>query len=314
MSPKISIIVPSYNHASFLQERFESIFNQTYTNFELIILDDASQDGSQLYLSEIKDSRISHILFNDFNSGSPCSQWLKGINYSSGDYIWIAESDDFCDKYFLENLLTIAIKGYDLVYCRSLSVNSKSEVIDSLFWPDGLDFSKWKSDYTNSGMDEIMESMVYRNTIPNASSCIFKQKNFIFPDFLSELKYSGDWYFWVYILQNCKLAYVAKPLNYFRLHEKTTRNFNDVANEVNRFLEIFMIHKKIIKLINIDYKRIKINNYHGIFDRIKIRIKNVTSILFLYNHVPSHLKYMYFNTVLFPLFRIRFKSILKKIF
>lgn len=108
---KISIIVPSYNHASYLEKRLESIFNQTYQNFEVILLDDASTDRSEEILNKYKvNSKVSHLIVNKENSGSPFKQWEKGVELAKGDYIWIAESDDFCEKQFLEILLKKWIK------------------------------------------------------------------------------------------------------------------------------------------------------------------------------------------------------------
>ena len=94
-SPLISIIVPNYNHEKYLKQRLESVFNQTYSNFEVILLDDCSTDSSLNILAEyIKNSKVSHCIFNEANSGNTFIQWNKGISLAKGDYIWIAESDD----------------------------------------------------------------------------------------------------------------------------------------------------------------------------------------------------------------------------
>ena len=103
---KVSIILPNYNHAKYLQDRLDSIFNQTYQNFEVIILDDASTDDSLLILNCYKDHpKVSHFVVNTENSGSPFKQWKKGLSLAKGDCVWIAESDDICDLNFLESQL-----------------------------------------------------------------------------------------------------------------------------------------------------------------------------------------------------------------
>ncbi len=69
--PFVSVILPNYNHAKYLPQRIESILNQTYQNFELIILDDCSSDNSREVIERYKDNpRISKIIFNEKNSGS----------------------------------------------------------------------------------------------------------------------------------------------------------------------------------------------------------------------------------------------------
>ncbi len=79
----VSVIIPNYNHATYLRERIESILNQTYQNFELIILDDYSNDDSKLIIEEYRNhEKISHIIYNETNSGSTFYQWKKGNKFS----------------------------------------------------------------------------------------------------------------------------------------------------------------------------------------------------------------------------------------
>src|SRR5690606_14670397 len=94
----VSIILPNYNHASYLPDRLNSIFNQSYQNFEVIILDDCSRDVSLEILNIYKGHpKVSHFIANEVNSGSPFKQWQKGLKLAKGDFVWIAESDDYCD-------------------------------------------------------------------------------------------------------------------------------------------------------------------------------------------------------------------------
>lgn len=99
---KVSIIVPNYNHARFLRKRLDSIYNQTYKNIEVILLDDCSTDNSRQILEEYqkKYAAITKLVPNVKNSGSVFKQWQKGISLATGDLIWIAESDDWCDDNF----------------------------------------------------------------------------------------------------------------------------------------------------------------------------------------------------------------------
>ena len=67
----ISVIVPNYNHASFLKQRIDSILNQTFQDFELIILDDCSTDNSREIIETYRNHlKVSHIIYNTENSGS----------------------------------------------------------------------------------------------------------------------------------------------------------------------------------------------------------------------------------------------------
>ena len=76
--PVFSVIVPNYNHASFLAERIETILAQTFTDFELILLDDCSTDESVKILEKYCDHpKVSCIVVNEVNSGSRFLQWKK---------------------------------------------------------------------------------------------------------------------------------------------------------------------------------------------------------------------------------------------
>src|SRR6185312_2167115 len=120
--PIVSVIVPNYNHAKFLDQRIDSIINQTYQQFELIILDDCSTDNSREIIEQYRmHPKVSKIVFNEVNSGSPFEQWEKGIGLATGEYIWIAESDDYADERFIESLMAL-IKiepETGLAYCGS---------------------------------------------------------------------------------------------------------------------------------------------------------------------------------------------------
>src|SRR5690242_21921320 len=89
--PTVSVIIPNYNHARYLPRRIESVLRQSYQDFELILMDDASTDDSREVLSlYLSDPRV-RVQFNEVNSGSPFKQWNKGVKLARGKYVWIAE-------------------------------------------------------------------------------------------------------------------------------------------------------------------------------------------------------------------------------
>jgi glycosyltransferase involved in cell wall biosynthesis len=123
----VSVIIPNFNHSQFLNQRIDSALGQTYQNFEVILLDDASNDHSfEIINSYAKHPKVSHVVVNDSNSGSVFSQWFKGIALAKGNYVWIAESDDWCEKVLLESLLL------------PLDNNTVQEM-EAVFCPDGGD-------------------------------------------------------------------------------------------------------------------------------------------------------------------------------
>lgn len=242
MSKLISIIVPNYNHYIYLQQRLESIFNQTYQNFEVIILDDCSDDASvQLLKTYANHSKVSHLIINKQNSGSPFKQWQKGIELAKGDYIWIAESDDHCDFTFLENLVQFLTPEIVLAYCGSLTIDSASKVLGVNEWAVPLNAFKWSEDYVNNGKEEIRNYLRYRNVMPNASAVLFKKSACLEIKIPVNMFFCGDWYTWIALLKLGNVAYSKKSLNFYRKHQDSTTKLKDIKLEHKRFYEYSLI-------------------------------------------------------------------------
>ena len=123
--PLISVIIPVFNTEKYIRQCLESVVTQSYTNIEIICVDDASSDGSGLIINEFRneDPRIK-ILINDSNIGAGLSR-NKGLDYSKGEYIFFLDSDDYLLQGSLECLVNI-INRYNLpeVICF------KSELFD----------------------------------------------------------------------------------------------------------------------------------------------------------------------------------------
>lgn len=117
-TPLVSVIMANYKtKIEYLKEAIESILNQTYTNFELIIIDDCSQDESVEYIQSLSDSRIV-VMINEKNSGPAVSR-NKGIDASKGKYIAVMDSDDIS----LPNRLQVEVdymeNNPDVIVCGS---------------------------------------------------------------------------------------------------------------------------------------------------------------------------------------------------
>ena len=94
-APLVSVVIPNFNHAAFLRERIRSVLGQTVADLEVILLDDASTDDSVLVMRAFtSDTRVTHVVVNEVNSGSPFHQWRKGMALARGTWVWIAESYD----------------------------------------------------------------------------------------------------------------------------------------------------------------------------------------------------------------------------
>lgn len=231
---KVSVIVPNYNYADFIIERIDSILLQTYPIYELIILDDASTDDSveviEDKIAEIKkeypDIRVTFAPNKKNSGGCVFSQWQKGLGLAHGDYIWIAEADDSCNAKFLETAMKKFAERPStiLYYCDSYRINQNNEIKSHTCtdWMDMWKSGRYSEDFYNDGKDEIINYLSGTNPIMNVSSVVWKNDKHL-PEIFEEAKeykVAGDWYIYSRILEYGDIAYSAKPLNYYRKHDK----------------------------------------------------------------------------------------------
>lgn len=259
MAPKVSIIIPNYNHKPYLQKRLETVFGQTFQDFEVILLDDASTDGSSTILEAYGNHpKVAHLIINSQNSGSPFKQWQKGIALAKGKYIWIAESDDYCELNFLEKLLGKMKVTTGICYSQTIDVDESGKTL-----LNRIDFTKefnpniWKYDFEISGLEFIEKYLMIKNVIPNASAAIFKRDlidETLFSEKLLSMKMCGDWFFWIKLCEKTHIAFVAKPLNYFRNHSTISRKHNTVKKKKIRILEEGQIRHYAFKKLHLTNK------------------------------------------------------------
>lgn len=216
-NPLVSVIIPNYNHALFLEQRIESVLSQTYSNFEIIIMDDKSTDNSIDVIQKYEDNEhVSHVVINQENSGSTFKQWKKGFELSSGELIWIAESDDACSSELLQTLVQEFEKDAEcaIAFCRSTKIDVNGNIICS----DGLG-----SNLHMDGRLFIRQYLCRHNYIANASAAVFRKDILHNIDWsFSTYRGSGDWLAWIEISRHGNVSYINKPMNLFRIHGSNT--------------------------------------------------------------------------------------------
>jgi glycosyltransferase involved in cell wall biosynthesis len=234
-APGISVVVPNYNHAAFLRQRIETILAQTYQDFELILLDDASTDDSRAVLEEYASDGRVRMEFNEANSGSPFKQWNKGVRLARGKYVWIAESDDYADARLLETLAAMleADEAVAFAYCRSWRVTENGAAgFADYNLPDS---GRWEADFCADGAEFFGRYFAYITPVPNASAVVFRKSVYESVGGADEsLRLCGDWKLFGSMALRGKVAYCGAPLNYFRYHgnnarSNVTRNGRDAA-------------------------------------------------------------------------------------
>ena len=256
--PRVSVIVPNYNYAHFLERRLSSIFNQTFQDFEVLYLDDASRDESTPVLNrcleEWNETHRTRIFLNQTNSGSTFHQWNKGVREARGEYIWLAEADDFADPRLLETLVQKldSQPQTTLAYCKSLVIHDDDSLHghaeDEL---STLDATHWQSDFINSGRDECARFLVQDNTILNASAVVFRKSAYLEAGGAdADFKLAGDWLMWIKILLRGDVSFCAEPLNYFRRHNSSVRS--SVGNGARRIIERYRVTEYVLSEVPVE--------------------------------------------------------------
>lgn len=222
MIPKVSVIVPNYNHAPYLRQRIESILSQTYQDFELILLDDCSSDNSHEILESYRnDPHTSHIVLNECNSGSAFRQWNKGIALAKGKWVWVAESDDYSEPTFLERMIEEVAKEPHCVLAYAAT-----------WWVDEKGNKLWNTRHSDQvnlypGHDFIRRKLAINNSIANVSECIFRREAYRPSEShrYEHMRLCGDWFFYVLLAEQGNVVEVEEPLSYYRQHDSNISNY-----------------------------------------------------------------------------------------
>lgn len=218
-NPLVSIIVPNYNCAPYLEERMQSIMEQSYSHYELILLDDCSTDGSREMLQRWSTHpKVSRVVMNEVNSGSAFVQWHRGLQLARGELVWIAEADDSCHPTLLSTLVAAFERqsALSFAFCRCKFVDEKSQETDHHSWRfrhvEGMDGRRFVKRYLYKG-----------NKIWNGS-CVLMRREYALRcgDDFTHYRACGDWLLWIELAMQGKVTAVGEPLNYFRRHTTCT--------------------------------------------------------------------------------------------
>ncbi len=244
MPVKLTVIVPVYNTDKYLEQCLESIIQQTYSNLQIICINDGSTDDSNLILQkyEARDKRIQ--LINQENKGYGAAV-NKGFELACGEYVTIVESDDFIDPFTYESMVHIANRCKDV------------EIIKFAYWdyfdnPDGTHTispslsSKVETHLYPFKIEQFPELLIYH---PSIWSCIYRR------DFLNKhtLKlveapgagWSDNPFFFSSMILAGKIIWTnEKHYFYRRTNPECSSNLKDCRIPFQRLIEIIAFIEK----------------------------------------------------------------------
>jgi glycosyltransferase involved in cell wall biosynthesis len=215
----VSVIMPSYNHEKYVSKAINSVLNQSFKDFELIIIDDSSKDNSQRIISsfEEEDKRIKAI-FHRSNLGI-AKTLNEGLGKARGKYVALMASDDVWLETKIEKQLSVLRDD------ESLVVWSEGQIIDEEDVPTGETFSQLYSAENKMKSGNLFEAIVYKNFILG-SSIIFKKDLLEGIKFNEGLKYYNDYKFYVDLAKKYSFYFITEALTKYRIHGKNTNTLD----------------------------------------------------------------------------------------
>lgn len=226
--PLVTAIIPNYNHAAYLKQRIDSVVDQTFDDFEVIILDDCSTDNSAEIIEQYRGhQKVKRIIYNEVNSGSPFKQWKKGIELTESDYIWIAESDDIAALDFLQNLTPLLNGNNQCAFAFCDSTTDFDSFISQKPQPK-------TENKLYTGKDFIHQHNIEAQFV-NASCVVFRKDKInqqVLSDFV-DFRSSGDWLFWTSLALKGNVTRHQQTLNFYRRHATSV---SDIAYKTGKYL------------------------------------------------------------------------------
>lgn len=245
MNSKISIIIPTYNGEKYIRRAVESVLNQTFQDFEIIVVDDFSSDKTIEIVKELqeKDSRIKLICLEK-NSGGPAHPKNEGFKIASGRYLAYLDQDDEWMANKLEEQINFFENSKDkkigLVSCGASLINTSGEYFGS-FIP-----VKNRS---------IFPEILLRNPIYSNSSVLIKRE--VIEDVGGRdenMRYSEDLEMWIRIAgYGYDFGYICKPLFKYYFHNNNVTNTASKIMKVRDMEYIFEKHKNLYEKYNYMY-------------------------------------------------------------
>lgn len=266
-SPKVSICIPTYNYARFLPEAIDSVLNQTFADYEILIIDDCSEDNTREVVGEYakKDARITFKI-NPINIGM-VNNWNVCLSEARGEYIKPVFGDDVLSSAdALQKMVSIldADRTISLVSTARKFIDPESNTIKII--------SHFKNDTVLSGEEVINRCLSEQKNLIGEPTAVMFRKRDALRGYLNKYTHIVDLEMWFHFLEKGHLAYIREPLCSFRIHpdqqtKKNTKLF--AAAEDNFYLYDGYMNKPYIKIPSLHKKYIRYDNVYHIWKLYK---------------------------------------------
>ncbi len=241
-NPLVSIVVASYNHAEYLEQRIESLLNQDYQNLEIIIIDDFSTDKSFDVLKKYENSKDMQVIYLSENMG-----WVKvsnlGAELAKGEFVVFANCDDFSEITQISKLAKKLESNptAGLCFSRSNIVDESSRLVGDDFEMRGRKFKGLCMHDALIESSAMIELLFHSIVIPNLSAAMFRKSSFDeVGKFSEEVKVAADWELYFRMAQEFDVFYVKEALNNFRSHQTSIRSTTKIRDMQKDIAELII--------------------------------------------------------------------------
>lgn len=221
MNPLVSFVVPCYKLAHLLPQCVNSILRQTYSNYEILIMDNCSPDDTPQVAASFNDPRVKHIR-NELNLGH-VRNFNKGISLAQGKYVWLISPDDWLrsPKALAQYVDMLEQNpGVGFAFCRCIEVQGSKEVGIAQWTDLGEKDQIWE------GASFLMK-LIQGDCVVLSAAMVRKDCYEKFGMFSLEMPHANDWYLWCLLALHYQVGYLAEPLLFVRMHEESlTSTFN----------------------------------------------------------------------------------------
>lgn len=231
-NPLVSLVIPVYNIKDYLSICIESILNQTYENFEVILIDDGSKDGSSELCDSFKDKRIR--VLHQENMGVSTARNV-GLQHAKGEAVMFVDGDDFLDLQMIEQLVRRFTADIDIVSCRYVSFH-EGEQPKALFSDD---------DEIVSGTDAVNDLLYQRKIVNGPFGKLYRRSLFDTVAFHKDIAFAEDLLMNFEVIEKSRKVIVSNAAFYFYLlrkdsaiNKKFSQKRMDGIKAVERILEL----------------------------------------------------------------------------
>ena len=268
--PLISIVIPTYNNSTYLKKSLKSVLDQTYKNWETIVIDNCSNDDTYTVVKKFNDQRIKYLKIH--NNGIIAKSRNLGVYTAKGEWIAFLDSDDWWTKDKLKICLHYLNNQVDLIY-HDLEISSSKQKL-----------LKKKLIKTRKLKKPILKDLLINGNAISNSSVIVRKKIIEKIGFIDEsenLVAAEDYNLWLKISNFTeKFLYIPKTLGYYSVHDENISN-KDMSSPtriaVNEFLSVLNNNQKIRLEANLQYISARFNflktNYNGLKKNLLFVIK-----------------------------------------